>query len=185
MESAKPIAEVLVEGELSPFEHEALYQLLRKRFRLEHPSYVELPDENLATRINIVFHYRYTLELFTIVLRESWRDLKELFKEVRRRRGRAGAAFNLTFVDGDTRLVFRSGSLTHEEMSSAMDQVGHLTGIVHQMRRPETMQEPLELIECVYDKTSDRWHEFRGFSLSKGKTAYSFDETEFRWNQIT
>ncbi len=182
MEGMRPVVEVLVEGELSPFEHEALHQLLRKRFQVEQPSYVELPDEDLATRINIVFHHPYTLELFTIVLQESWRDLKELFKEVRHRRGRAGAAFNLTFIDGDSRLVFRSGPLTYEEMSSAMDQVGHLTGVVRQMTRPETMREPLALIECVYDRTSDRWHEFRGFSVSNGKRAYSFDENEFRWN---
>ncbi len=53
----KPLAEVLVEGELSPFEHEVLYRILRKGFRLEHPSYTELLDEDLATRVNITFHY--------------------------------------------------------------------------------------------------------------------------------
>jgi hypothetical protein len=34
MELSKPFAEILVEGELSPFEHEALYKLLKKHFRL-------------------------------------------------------------------------------------------------------------------------------------------------------
>jgi hypothetical protein len=29
MDNGKPAAEVLIEGELSPFEHEALYKLLR------------------------------------------------------------------------------------------------------------------------------------------------------------
>jgi hypothetical protein len=29
----KPVAEILVEGELSPFEHEALFRLLKKHFR--------------------------------------------------------------------------------------------------------------------------------------------------------
>ena len=29
----KPVAEILVEGELSPFEHEALYKLLKKHFK--------------------------------------------------------------------------------------------------------------------------------------------------------
>ena len=29
MDMSKPLAEVLVEGELSPFEHESLYNLLR------------------------------------------------------------------------------------------------------------------------------------------------------------
>jgi hypothetical protein len=34
---SKPRAEVLVEGELSPFEDEALYKLLKKHFRLGQP----------------------------------------------------------------------------------------------------------------------------------------------------
>src|SRR6267143_1258855 len=73
----KPLAEVLVEGELSPFEHEALYRILRKGFKLEHPSYTELVDEDLATRINVTFHYPYITTIFTDVLQENWRDLKE------------------------------------------------------------------------------------------------------------
>ena len=44
----KPLAEVVVEGELSPFEHEALYRLLRKSFKVEQPSYRELSDEELT-----------------------------------------------------------------------------------------------------------------------------------------
>ena len=96
MEGSKPRAEVLVEGELSPFEHEALYQILRRKFLLEQPAYVELPDEDLATRVNIIFHYAYSSDLFTNLLQESWRDLKDLVNQVRHRRGRAGAAFNFT-----------------------------------------------------------------------------------------
>ena len=184
-ERVRPLLEVLIEGELSPFEHEALYQLLRKPFRVEQPSYVELPDEDLATRVNIVFHHPYTLELFTEIMKENWRDLKELFKQIRYRRGRAGASFNLTFVDEASRLVFRSGLLSYEEMSSAMDQIGHLTGIVRQMTRPENMQEPLSTIECTYDKRSDRWHQFRGFGVSGGKRVYSFSEADFRWDPVT
>ncbi len=184
MEHVKPLVEVTIEGELSPFEHEALYQLLRKRFRLEEPSYTELPDEDLVTRINIVFHHAYSLELFTEVMRENWRDIKELLEQVRYRRGRAGAAFNLTFIDNDRRLVFRSGLLDHEGMSSAMDQIGHLTSVIRRMTRPEMMREPLGLIECVYHGPSDRWQGFRGFSLSDEKRVYSFSESDFRWIPI-
>ncbi len=116
LELGKPVAEVLVEGELSPFEHEALFQILRKRFILEQPSYVELPDENLVTRVNITFHHAYDLSFFTQVFQENWRDLKDLLEEVRHRRGKAGAAFNLTFIDKESRLVFRSGLLNSEEL---------------------------------------------------------------------
>src|SRR5438034_6071745 len=175
----KPQAEVVVEGELSPFEHEALYRLIRKSFRLEQPSYRELSDEDLATRVNVVFHHPYSRTIFTDVLQEDWRDLKELFKQITYRRGRAGAAFTLTFIAPETRISFKSGALGEKELGSALDQVGHLTMIIAQMLRPEKMDKPVEKIETVYDKKSDRWHEFQATSSADEK--YDFDETLSRW----
>jgi hypothetical protein len=177
----KPLAEVLVEGELSPFEHEALYRILRKGFRVQHPSYTELVDEDLATRINVTFHYPYVTTIFTNVLQENWRELKELLRQVRYRRGKAGAAVTFTFASDSRRLVFKSGILEEKELSSALDQVGHLTGILGQMLRPETMEKPLEVVEAEYDKSSDRWHGFKGFASSGRNESYVFDETVFRW----
>jgi len=175
----KPLAEVVVEGELSPFEHEALYRLLRKSFRLEQPSYRELSDEDLATRVNVVFHHPYSRTIFTDILQEAWRDLKELFKQITYRRGRAGAAFTLTFIAPETRIIFKSGALGEKELGSALDQVGHLTMIVAQMLRPDRMDKPVEKIETKYDKRSDRWHEFQASSSTDEK--YVFDETLSRW----
>jgi hypothetical protein len=177
----KPLAEVLVEGELSPFEHEALYRILRKGFRVQHPSYSEMVGEDLATRINVTFHYPYVTTIFADVLQENWRDLKELLRQVRYRRGRAGAAVTFIFVGDDRRLVFKSGILEEKELSSALDQIGHLTGILGQMLRPETMEKPLEVVEAEYDKSSDRWHGFKGFASSDRSESYVFDETVFRW----
>ena len=177
----KPLAEVLVQGELSPFEHEALYRILKKSFRLEHPSYTELIDEELATRINVTFHYPYITTIFTDVLQENWRDLKELLRQVRYRRGKAGAAVTFTFIGDNRSLVFRSGTLEEKELSSALDQIGHLTGILGQMLRPETMDRPLVLVEAEYDRRSDRWHRFKGFDSPDRNGSYVFDESVFRW----
>ena len=59
MDVDTPVAEVLVEGELSPFEHEALYKLLKKHLLLEQQDYSELLDETIGTRVNIIFHRPY------------------------------------------------------------------------------------------------------------------------------
>ena len=175
----KPLAEVLVEGELSPFEDEAVYRILRKNFRVQHPSYSHLEDEDLATRVTVVFHHPYSTMIFTDLLQEGWHDLKELFKQIRYRRGKAGAAFSITFNSPETRLVFNSGILEERELASALDQIGHLPGIVGQMLRPISMEKPLVRIEAAYDNRSDRWHSFRGFTVSDER--YVFDEASFRW----
>ena len=180
MELSRPFAEVLVEGELSPFEHEALYKLLKKHFRLEQPSYSELLDETVGTRVNIVFHHPYDRSFFTDIFQDDWRGLNDLFKQIRYRRGRLGAGFTLTFIDQKVRLVFSLGLLGEEELGSAMDQIAHLTGIVAQMMRPETMVEALERVETSYDGMTDRWQNFRGLGLTD-KKEYVFDESLFRW----
>ncbi len=180
MDVSKPTAEVLVEGELSPFEHEALYKLLKKHFQLEQPSYSDLLDETIGTRVNIVFHHPYERSFFTDILQDDWRGLKDLFKQIRYRRGRLGAGFTLSFIDRKVRLVFSLGLLGEEELGSAMDQIAHLTGIVAQMMRPETMVEALERVETSYDGMTDRWQNFRGLGLTD-KKEYVFDESLFRW----
>src|SRR5207245_10033979 len=99
----KPLAEVLVEGELSPFEHETLYRILRKGFRLEHPSYTELLDEDLATRINITIHYPYASTTFTHVLQENSRAPKELLRQDTYRSRTPAAAATSSFIVETTR----------------------------------------------------------------------------------
>ena len=183
LETGRPVAEVLVEGELSPFEHEALYQLLKKHFRLEQPSYSDLLDETVGTRVRIIFHHPYSKSFFTDNIRDDWRGLKDLFKQIRYRRGRLGAGFTLTFIDQKVRLVFSLGLLGEEELGSAMDQIGHLTGIMGQMMRPETMVEPLEQIEATYDRRTDRWQGFHGVGLND-RREYVFDESHFRWKAL-
>jgi hypothetical protein len=180
MNVSKPVVEVLVEGELSPFEHEALYKLLKKHFRLEQPVYSEILDEEIGTRVNLTFHHPYERGFFVDVFREDWRGLKDLFKQIRYRRGRLGAAFTLIFTDEKLRLIFSLGLLGDEELGSAMDQIGHLTGIIGQMMRRETIVEPLGRVETWYDRKSDRWQGFRGVGLTD-KKEYFFDETLFRW----
>jgi hypothetical protein len=183
MDVSLPVAEVLVEGELSPFEHEALYKLLKKHFRVEQPSYSELPNEIISTHVNIIFHDSYYRSFFTEIIREDWRNLKELFNQISYRRSQPGAAFTLCFVDQRVRLIFSLGILGGEALGSAMDQIAHLPGIIGQMISPERLFEPLDLIMATFDPKSESWHEFRGFDKT-GKKEYVFDETAFRWKKL-
>jgi hypothetical protein len=176
----KPLAEVLVEGELSPFEHEALVSLLKKHFRLDQPRYSDPSDESVGTHLSIVFHHSYDRSFYNDIIREGWRDLKGLFKQISYRRGRLGAGFTLSFIDQKIRLDFVLGVLSDEVLVSAMDQLAHLTGIVGQMLEPDRVQEALGQIEVSFDRKADRWQGFRGFGL-KDQKEYMFDETLFRW----
>ena len=93
------------------------------------------------------------------------------------------AAFTLTFIDQKMRLVFSLGPFEDEELGSALDQIAHLTGIMGQMMRPETMIEPLERVEESYDSRTDRWQNFRGVGVTDRKE-YVFDESHFRWKTL-
>ena len=180
--SDKPAAEIIVEGELSPFEHEALYQLLRKHFLVKHPSYSDQEDGNVGTRVGLIFHHSYNREFFTGILQKDWGRLKDLFKQINYRRGRLGASFSLSFSDQKPGLEFSTGQLDDQGLGSAMDQLAHLTGVIGQMLRRETMNEPLEQVQIFFDGRGDRWSDLR--ATDAGMKSYVFDERLFRWKQL-
>ena len=176
----KPVAEFHVEGELSPFEQERIFQILKKRFLVSQPDYVELPDENLVTRVTITFRYPYNSNFFAQVFMEGWRDLKDILREVRYRRGGAGAAFNLVFIDIYTSIKFMTGLLDSYQLGSALDQIGHLTSILRKIIEFGTGGEALDRVECVFDGLSDRWQALRGYGSTTG-SSYRFDERDSIW----
>ena len=180
-EPVKPAAEILVEGELSPFEHEALYRLVRKHFRVEQPTYTELQDETVSTRVSVIFHHPYYHSFFSEIFQSDWRILKELFKQISYRRREHGAEFTLSFLDKRVaRLTFSLGALADDPLGSAMEQISHLPAIIGQIISPEKMEEQLDQVIAFFDPGSDRWYEFRGLDPT-GKKEYVFDETSFRW----
>ncbi len=176
----RPRAEILVEGELSPFEHETIFQILKKTFAVSQPSYIELPDEDLATRVTITFQHSYDSSFFNQVFVDGWRDLKSILKEVRYRRGGAGAAFNIAFNHNSFILVFKIGLLDSDRVSSALEQVGYLTSIIKKITDSWMQAEPLAGLECFFDESSDRYRGFRGYGLS-GQPSLKFDEEKFTW----
>ncbi len=180
LEKTRPVAEILVEGELSPFEHEALYRLLKRHFLVKQPVYSESPGEIIGTRVNIFFHHSYDQSFFAMILQKDWGELRDLFKQISYRRGRLGASFTLGFIDEKTRLFFSTGVLSEPELGAAMDHLSYLPGIIGQMLVPERMPEPLGQIEASFDKTDHRWQDYRGFVLQDRKE-YVFDENVFRW----
>ena len=55
-----------------------------------------------------------------------------------------------------------------------MNQIGHLTGIIGQMVRPETMVEHLKQVETSYDQKTDRWPGFQDVIIGNSRD-------NFRW----
>ena len=180
--SEKPLAEVAVEGELSPFEDEKIYRILKEKFRVQHPVYSHSDNEEVASKVDITFYQEYSTSFFTVQFQDGWRDLKELLKEIRHRRGNAGAGYTLTFKDSERRIVFESGVLEEGEFRSSVDQISYLTSIMGQMLRPSAMEKPLSTVQTSFDKKSDRWTWFRG--ITQTNEGYVFDEQVFRWVKL-
>jgi len=92
------------------------------------------------------------------------------------------AAFTLTLSIRNTSCL-SSRALGDEDPWSAMDRIRHLTSIVGQMMCSEIMAEPLAQIETSYDRTTDRWQNFRGVGVTDRKE-YVFDESHSRWKTL-
>jgi len=76
--------------------------------------------------------------------------------------------------------VFKTGLLDSEEAGSALDQVGHLTGIVKRITELLDLDESIDRLECTFDGRTDRWYDFRALS-SPANRWYRFDERTSLW----
>jgi hypothetical protein len=141
---------------------------------------MESTSDDLTILINLTFHYPYNNGFFIEVLGGNWRDLKALLKQIQYRRGKAGAAFKLRFIGDEKELTFNPGTLDEDAVSSAIDQIGHLTGIIGQIMGSQAAGNPVRFVEAFFDKGSDRWNKFTGLSMNKNQE-FTFDEKSFRW----
>ncbi len=80
---------------VSPFEIEVIFKTLSKFSLVDEKILVEEP--NYVSVLNIEFPVPYDEYFFQSFGLDSWQNIKDLFKEMKRRRGRKGLKILLSF----------------------------------------------------------------------------------------
>jgi hypothetical protein len=142
---------------VSPFEIEVIFKTLSKFSLVDEKILAEEP--NYVSVLNIEFPVPYDQFFFQSFGLDSWQKIKDLFKEMKRRRGRKGLKISLSFsgipTDTNSKLVF---SLTNEigaQFEYAIEKIEHMVDAINiQIKNMETKR---QFISYTYDAITMKW----------------------------
>jgi len=142
---------------VSPFEVEVIFKTLSKFYLVDEKILVEEP--NYVTVLNIEFPVPYDEYFFQSFGLDSWQNIKDLFKEMKRRRGRKGLKILLSFsgitTDTNSKLVFSLTSEIGPQFEYAIEKIEHMIDAINiQIKNLETKR---RFISYTYDAITMKW----------------------------
>lgn len=142
---------------VSPFEIEVMFKTLSKFSLVDEKILVEEP--NYVSVLNIEFPVPYDEYFFQSFGLDSWQNIKDLFKEMKRRRGRKGLKILLSFsgitTDTNSKLVFSLTSEIGPQFEYAIEKIEHMIDAINiQIKNLETKK---QLISYTYDAITMKW----------------------------
>lgn len=142
---------------VSPFEIEVIFKTLSKLSLVDEKILVEEP--NYVSVLNIEFPVPYDEYFFQSFGLDSWQNIKDLFKEMKRRRGRKGLKILLSFsgitTDTNSKLAFSLTSEIGGQFEYAIEKIEHMIDAINiQIKNLETKK---QLISYTYDPITMKW----------------------------
>jgi ubiquinone/menaquinone biosynthesis C-methylase UbiE len=142
---------------VSPFEIEVIFKTLSKFSLVDEKILVEEP--NYVSVLNIEFPVPYDEYFFQSFGLDSWQNIKDLFKEMKRRRGRKGLKILLSFsgitTDTNSKLVFSLTSEIGAQFEYAIEKIEHMVDAINiQIKNLETKR---QFISYTYDAITMKW----------------------------
>ena len=142
---------------VSPFEIEVIFKTLSKFSLVDEKILVEEP--NYVSVLNIEFPVPYDEYFFQSFGLDSWQNIKDLFKEMKRRRGRKGLKILLSFsgitTDTNSKLVFSLTSEIGAQFEYAIEKIEHMIDAINiQIKNLETKR---QFISYTYDAITMKW----------------------------
>jgi hypothetical protein len=142
---------------VSPFEIEVIFKTLSKFSLVDEKILAEEP--NYVSVLNIEFPVPYDQFFFQSFGLDSWQKIKDLFKEMKRRRGRKGLKISLSFsgipTDTNSKLVFSLTSEIGAQFEYAIEKIEHMVDAINiQIKNMETKR---QFISYTYDAITMKW----------------------------
>jgi hypothetical protein len=142
---------------VSPFEIEVIFKTLSKFSLVDEKILVEEP--NYVSVLNIEFPVPYDEYFFQSLGLDSWKKIKDLFKEMKRRRGRKALKILLSFsgipTDTNSKLVFSLTSEIGAQFEYAIEKIEHMVDAINiQIKNLETKG---QFISYTYDAITMKW----------------------------
>ncbi|HEY9385644.1 MAG TPA: hypothetical protein VIP70_01285 [Nitrososphaeraceae archaeon] len=168
---------------LSLAETEIIYNLLKESFYVHEENQELLDiDNNIVSTISIEFPFPYSEQFFDAVSYEWWFNLKNVIKEMKKRRGKRGIKVQFLF-NGillkakivECHLIFQLMTIQQKEFERAIEKIEYIIDIIaiHVSELPASTTE----LYYTYDSKMRKW--IPHYAKAYNNKVYFF--TDNRW----
>ena len=141
---------------ISPWEIEVIYGYLNSRFSIIQEE-IEANDDNFVSFLNLDIPLAFNEEFFKWFDFRRWGKMKEVFKEMKRRRGTGNTlTININFL-GKPKIVFVLDTEDKQWYDNAIEKIDFVLELLPYHLDPEKL--PSDVLEIIYkfDPESTRW----------------------------
>jgi len=141
---------------ISPWEIEVIYGYLNSRFTINQEE-IESNDENFVSFLNLEIPLAFNEEFFKWFDFNRWEKMKDVFKEMKRRRGTGNALkIKINFL-GKPTIIFVIDIEDKQWYNNAIEKIDFVLELLPYHLDPEKL--PLDTLEVIYkfDSNSTRW----------------------------
>jgi hypothetical protein len=141
---------------ISPWEIEVIYGYLNSRFTVIQEE-IESNDENFVSFLNLDIPLAFNEEFFKWFDFSRWEKMKDVFKEMKRRRGTGNALkIKINFL-GKPKIIFDIDIEDKQWYNNAIEKIDFVLELLPYHLDPEKL--PSDILEVIYkfDSESIRW----------------------------
>lgn len=141
---------------ISPWEIEVIYGYLNSRFTIIQEE-IEANDENFVSFLDLEIPLAFSEEFFKWFDYRRWEKMKEVFKEMKRRRGTGNALkIKINFV-GNPRIVFVLDTEEKQWYDNAIEKIDFVLELLPYHLDPEKIPENILEVTYRFDQKSIKW----------------------------
>lgn len=141
---------------ISPWEIEVIYSYLNSRFIINQEE-IEVNDDNFVSFLNLEIPLAFNEEFFKWFDFRRWEKMKDVFKEMKRRRGEGNALkLSMSFA-GSPKIVFVLDIQDKHWYNNAIEKIDFVLELLpYHLDRKKL---PVDVLEIIYkfDPESARW----------------------------
>lgn len=164
---------------ISPWEIEVIYGFLNSRFSITQEE-IEPNDKNFVSFLDIDIPLAFNDEFFQWFEFRRWEKVKDVFKEMKRRRGTGNALkIQLNFI-GNPKIVFVLDIDEKRWYDNAIEKIDFVLELLPYHLDPKKLPSDITEIRYKFDTNSIRWRLNSAKSATK-KYAFRGDS----WNAVT
>ncbi|MGI9566618.1 MAG: hypothetical protein ACR2LL_06355 [Nitrosopumilus sp.] len=164
---------------ISPWEIEVLYGFLNSHFTIIQDE-IEPNEENFVSYLDMEIPLAFNEAFFQWFDFKRWEKVKDVFKEMKRRRGSGNALKVKINFSGSPRIIFTIDIEDKQWFDNALEKIDFVLELLPYHLDPKKL--PDDILEIIYkfDSESIRW---RLYTASSKNKIYTFRGD--LWKEIT